>query len=155
MARRVVPADRGAAAWPVVAVAAGLAVMAQLVGLYAPEPPVGAHWFPGADKVQHALAFALPVLLIPWADTLRRRAVSRPPRARLLVVVVWVSAAHAVVSELVQHTAYAGRAGDPLDVLADWSGIAVGGLLTGIGLTLRQVGRHRTSLPTERMPADG
>jgi hypothetical protein len=155
MARQVVPADREAAVWPVVAGAAGLAVVAQLVGLYVPEPPAGGSWFPGADKLLHGLAFALPVLLIPWADTLRRRVAGRPPRARVLVLVVWVSAAHAVVSELVQHTAYAGRAGDPLDVLADWSGIAVGGLLAGIALSLRQVGRHRTPRPVERMPADG
>jgi hypothetical protein len=150
-----VPADRGAAAWPVVAVAAGLAVVLQLWGVYAVRPPAGTNWFPGADKVQHAVAFALPVLFVPWADTLRRRAAGRPPRARVLVGMVWISAAHAVVSELVQHTAYTDRVGDPLDVLADWSGIAVGGLLAGIGLTLRQVGRHRTSLRTERMRADG
>ena len=33
---------------------------------------------------------------------------------------------HAVVSELVQHFAYVGRTGDPVDVLADWVGVAVG-----------------------------
>ena len=33
-----------------------------------------------------------------------------------------------VVSELIQHAFYPNRAGDPLDVLADWSGIVVGGL---------------------------
>ena len=101
------------------------------------------------------MAFALPVMLIPWADTLRRRAAGRPPRARVLVVVVWIFAAHAVVSEIVQQAAYADRVGDPLDVLADWSGIAVGGLLAGIGLTLRQVGRRRALLSAERMPGDG
>lgn len=154
MARRV-PADRGAAAWPVVAVAAGLAVALQLSGLYATRLPDGTVWFRGADKVQHAVAFALPVVLISWADTLRRRAAGRPPRARVLVGVVWVSAVHAVVSEIVQHAAYANRVGDPLDVLADWSGIAVGGLLAGTVLALRQSGRHRGLWPVERMPADG
>jgi hypothetical protein len=154
MARRV-PTDRGAAAWPVVAVAAGLAVVLQLWGVYAVRPPAGANWFPGADKVQHAVAFALPVLLVPWADTLRRRAAGRAPRARVLVAMVWISAAHAVVSELVQHIAYTDRVGDPLDVLADWSGIAVGGLLAGIGLSLHQAGRHRALLAAEKVPGDG
>ena len=149
-----VPADRGAAAWPVVAVAAGLAVVGQLIGLYLPRPPAGANWFPGADKLQHGLAFALPVILVPWADTLRRRAVGRPPRARVLVLVVWASAAHAVVSEIVQHVAYADRMGDPLDLLADWSGIAVGGLLAGIGLTFDRLGGRRAVLPTEPVTAD-
>ena len=151
MARRV-PADRGAAAWPVVAVAAGLAVVGQLVGLYLPRSP-GAGWFPGADKLQHAVAFALPVVLIPWADALRRRAGGRPPRARVLVLVVWISVGHAVVSELVQHTAYADRVGDPLDVLADWSGVAVGGVLAGLGLALRQGGQRRAGSAAERMVA--
>jgi hypothetical protein len=153
MARRV-PTDRGAAAWPVVAVAAGLAVVLQLWGMYA-GPPAAANWFPGADKVQHAVAFALPVLLVPWADTLRRRAAGRPPRARVLVGMVWISAAHAVVSELVQHIAYTDRVGDPLDVLADWSGIAVGGLLAGTVLTLQQAGRHRALLAAQKVPGDG
>ena len=137
-----------------VAVAAGLAVVGQLIGLYLPRAPAAA-WFPGADKLQHAVAFALPVVLIPWADALRRRAAGRPPRARVLVLVVWASVAHAVVSELVQHAAYADRVGDPLDVLADWSGIAIGGLLAGLLLAVRQIGRGRAALPTEQVSADG
>jgi hypothetical protein len=148
-------ADRGAAAWPVVAVAAALAVVGQLIGLYLPRPPSGANWFPGADKLQHGVAFALPVILLPWADTLRRRAAGRPPRARVLVLAVWVSAAHAVVSEIVQHLAYADRRGDPLDLLADWSGIAVGGLLAGLALTYDRPGRRGAGLPTEQVSADG
>ena len=136
------------------AVAAGLAVVGQLIGLYLPRAP-GAAWFPGADKVQHAVAFALPVVLIPWADTLRRRAAGRPPRVRVLVLVVWASAAHAVISELVQHTAYANRVGDPLDVLADWSGVAVGGLVVGLGFALRPSDRRPTLPPLERMTSDG
>jgi hypothetical protein len=154
MVRRV-PADRGAAAWPVVAVAAGLAVVGQLLGLYLPRPATGSDWFPGADKLQHAVAFALPVILVPWADTLRRRAAGRPPRARVLVLVVWVSATHAMVSELVQNAAYANRVGDPFDVLADWSGIAVGGVLAGTGLALHRRGGHRAAPLPERMSADG
>jgi asparagine N-glycosylation enzyme membrane subunit Stt3 len=154
MARQV-PADRGAAAWPVVAVAAGLVVLAQLVGLYLPRPPDSTAWFPGADKLGHALAFALPVVLVPWADTLRRRAAGRPPRARVLVLVVWVSVAHAVVSELVQYAAYSDRVGDPLDVLADLSGIAIGGLLAGVGLTMGRFGGRRPGALSEWTPVDG
>ena len=134
--------------------AAALAVVGQLVGLYLPSPPDALGWFPGADKLQHALAFALPVILIPWADTLRRRAAGWPPRARILILVVWVSAAHAVVSELIQQAAYPNRMGDPVDVLADWSGIAVGGMLAGVALVVRQVGHGRPPVPTERMSAD-
>jgi hypothetical protein len=150
-----VPADRGAAAWPVVAVAAGLAVVGQLLGLYLPRPPAGAAWFPGADKLQHGVAFALPVILLPWADSLRRRAAGRPPRARVLVLVVWISAAHAVVSEIVQHVAYTDRMGDPLDLLADWSGIAIGGLLAGTGLAFGRLGRRPAARPSEQVSADG
>jgi hypothetical protein len=139
----------------VVAVAAVLAVLGQLWGLYLPRAPEGTDWFPGADKLGHALAFALPVVLIPWAETPRRRAKGRQPRARVLVLVVWVSAAHAVVSELVQHAAYRDRVGDPLDVLADLSGIAVGGLLAGVALTMRQLGGRRPYALLDRLPVDG
>jgi uncharacterized membrane protein YgdD (TMEM256/DUF423 family) len=38
-------------------------------------------------------------------------------------------AAHAVASEMIQHLWYRYRTGDPLDVVADWVGIAVGLLL--------------------------
>ncbi len=72
-----------------------------------------------------------------------------------LVLAVWVSAAHAVVSEIVQHVAYADRRGDPLDLLADWSGVAVGGLLAGLGLTYDRLGRRWAMRPTEQVAADG
>ncbi len=142
------PVDRWSSAWPAVAVAAGLSVAVQLWGLYVPHPPAGADWFPGADKVQHALAFGLPVALIMLADTLRRRSRGLPPRARVLVVGIWVFAAHAVVSELIQGAFYADRYGDPLDLLADWSGITIAAMLTALGIGLR---RHdsagRTKVP--------
>ena len=137
-----------------VAVAAGLAIVGQLVGLYLPRTPDAVDRFPGADKLLHAVGFALPVVLLPWADTLRRRSVGRLPRVRILVLLVWLSVVHALVSELVQHAAYANRAGDPLDVLADWTGIAVG-MLAGIALATHQVGRGRAALSSGRMPADG
>jgi hypothetical protein len=134
---------RGSAAWPAVAVAAGLSVAVQLWGLYVPDPPVGADWFRGADKVQHGLAFGLPVALIMLADSLRRRSRGLPPRARVLVASIWIFAAHAVLSEVIQGAWYADRVGDPLDLLADWSGITVAGMLTGLGIGLRRPGRVR------------
>jgi len=142
MARTVQP-DRGITArlgWRLAALCAGLAVAVQLWGLYRPTAP-GTAWFPGADKVQHAVGFALPVILIAVAYALRRRAEGRRPRIRVLVAVAWVFVAHAVVSELIQHAFYAHRDGDPLDVLADWSGIAVGALLIWVVAYLRLITR--------------
>jgi hypothetical protein len=139
--------DRWSRAWPAVAVAAGLAVAAQLWGLYVPDPPA-ADWFPGADKVQHGVAFGLPVALIMLADTLRRRSRGQPPRARVLVASIWIFAAHAVLSEVIQGVFYAARLGDPLDLLADWSGITIAAMLTGLGIGLRrQQGVRRTEAP--------
>ena len=137
------PVDRWSTAWPAVAAAAGLSVALQLWGVYAPAQPSAGEWFPGADKVAHGLGFGAPVALIMIADTLRRRSRGLPPRARVLVVVTWVSAAHAVVSELVQHTFYTDRHGDPLDLLADWSGIAIAAMLTGLGIGLRRTSVQR------------
>ena len=145
------PVDRWSTAWPAVAVAAALAVAAQLWGLYAPDPPAGADWFSGADKVLHAFGFGLPVALIMMAETLRRRSHGLRPRARVLVAMIWLSAAHAVVSELVQGAFYANRRGDPLDLLADWSGITIAAMLTGLVLGLR---RQQSTRWTE-VPRDG
>ena len=138
-----VPVDRWSAAWPVVAIAAGLSVAVQLWGMYAPYQLAGADWFPGADKFQHGLAFGLPVALIMLADTLRRRSRGLLPRARVLVVSIWIFAAHAVLSELIQGAFYADRMGDPLDLLADWSGITIAAMLTGLVIGLRRHGRSR------------
>jgi hypothetical protein len=138
-----IPVDRWSAAWPVIAVLAALSVAVQLWGLYTPHPPAGADWFPGADKVQHGLAFGLPVALIMLADTLRRRSRGLQPRARVLVASIWIFAAHAVLSELIQGAFYAERMGDPLDLLADWSGITIAAMLTGLAIGLRRQGRSR------------
>ena len=151
-----VPVDRWSAAWPLVAAAAGLVVALQLWGLYAPHPPAGGGWFPGADKVGHAVGFGLPVALVMLADTLRQRSRGRRPRARVLVVAIWVSAAHAVVSELIQAAFYTDRRGDPLDLLADWSGIAIAAMLTGLGVGLRRRGDvRRTGCRGTGCPAHG
>jgi hypothetical protein len=140
----------------VVAAAAGLAVVLQMWGLYLPDPPAHADWFPGADKVQHGVAFGLPVALVMLADTLRQRSRRQPPRARVLVVATWVSVAHAVVSELIQAAFYTDRHGDPLDLLADWSGIAIAAMLTGLAVGLHRVGEvRRTKAPGVGVPGHG
>lgn len=114
--------------WHFAAVAAVLAVLLQVWGLYRVAGPPQPPWFPFADKVEHAVGFALPVLLILLTITLRNRSGWRwPPRTSVLVLVIF--AAHAIVSELIQQQWYRYRTGDPLDALADWVGIAVGVLL--------------------------
>jgi hypothetical protein len=118
-------------------------VALQLWGLYAPHQPVDGAWFRGADKVAHAVGFGLPVALVMLADTLRQRTNGSRPRARVLVLATWVSVVHAVVSELAQAAFYTDRRGDPLDLLADWSGIAIAAMLTGLGVGLRRLGDAR------------
>ena len=107
-------------------VLAALAVAAQLWGLYRVTGPPSAPWFPYADKVQHLLGFALPVLLVLLAADLRATEQGRRIGRAAVVAVAGLFAVHAVVSELVQGAYYASRAGDPFDVLADVVGIAVG-----------------------------
>ena len=115
---RTVPSTRGRA---VAVVAAVLAVLVQLWGLYRVTGPPTPPWFPNADKVEHAVGFAVTVFLVLLAIWLRR-----PVRTRTILVVAAIFAVHGVLSEIIQHTFYRGRSGDPLDVLADWSGIIVG-----------------------------
>ena len=114
--------------WHLAAAAALLAVSLQLWGLYRIAGPPRPAWFPYADKLEHAVGFALPVLLILLTVTLR--GVGRQwPRRHTVALIVGAFAAHAVASEMIQHLWYRYRTGDPLDVLADWVGIAVGLLL--------------------------
>jgi VanZ family protein len=113
----------------VVAGLAGLAVAAQLWGLYRVVGPPDSPWFPHADKLQHAAGFAVPVALLLLALGLRAIDLSQRLTRRALVVVVAVFAAHAVVSEVVQHQLYARRTGDVLDVLADLAGVVLGTVL--------------------------
>lgn len=94
-----------------------------LYGLYRITGPPSPPWFPNADKVEHVLGFALPVMVLLLAlDWHGRRG------ARWTWLVVGLFAVHAVVSELIQHWFYVGRTGDPRDALADWVGVAVGWL---------------------------
>ena len=115
--------------WHLAAAGAVLALLLQLWGLYRvvgpPQPP----WFPFADKVEHAVGFAVPVLLILLAVVLRSGFGWHWPSMPTSVLVVAIFAAHGVVSETIQHRWYRYRTGDPLDVLADWLGIALGMLL--------------------------
>ena len=149
MSRSAQPARRASArrGWRLAAAGAGLAVAFHLWGLYRPSAPPEAALFPGADKILHAFGFALPVILIAMAYVLRRRADGRPPSRRVLAVMAGVFVAHAVVSELIQHRFYVHRAGDPLDVLADWAGILVGGLLVS------RLGYLGPTRPGRRVPA--
>lgn len=115
--------------WHLVAVGAVFAVLLQLWGLYRVAGPPQPPWFPLADKVEHVVGFALPVLLILLAIALRGPMSQPWPGMRISVFVVAIFAAHGVVSELIQHQWYRYRTGDPLDVLADWVGIAISMLL--------------------------
>jgi hypothetical protein len=102
-------------------------VLAHLYGLYRPSGPTTS-WFPYQDKLQHALGFAAPVALILLARYAADRAAggAHTLPVRFVLVVVGIFALHGVVSELVQHVAYVHRTGDPVDVLADWLGVAAG-----------------------------
>lgn len=89
--------------------------MVALVSLYVlfwprPAGPAGP---PGADKIVHAVLFALLAATSRWR---------LGPGARVLAGV----AAYAALSELVQAVALPERGGDLLDLLADLLGAALG-----------------------------
>jgi uncharacterized membrane protein len=115
--------------WHLVAGGAAIAVLLQLRGLYRVIGPPQTPWFRYADKVAHAIGFALPLMLILLAAALRHPLGAQRPSQRIGALVVGVFAAHAVVSELIQHVWYRYRTGDPLDVIADCIGIAAGVVL--------------------------
>ncbi len=115
--------------WHVAAGGAVVAVSLQLWGLYRVAGPPQPLSFPFADKLEHVVGFALPVILILLAAALRRPAGWLWPSPATQAVVVAAFAAHAVVSELIQHVWYRHRTGDPLDVVADLIGIAAGVML--------------------------
>lgn len=92
------------------------ALVVQLVVLYVPRvPDVGAVAVPGGDKIVHAAVFAA----VTFAGL---RAGLSP------AVVLAFGAMHAVLSELLQHAVLPARSGDPLDVVADLAGVALGAL---------------------------
>jgi len=89
-----------------------VAVVVQCIGLYGPPGPPAAPGLP-VDKVEHLLGFAVPVGLFvaarvnPWW-------------------VLGLAVGQAVTSEVVQGLLLPDRSGDPLDLLADLVGIALG-----------------------------
>ena len=100
----------------------GLAVVAQLVVLYSPDGG-GAPLFPQADTAVHLLVVLVPVALAVLAGFRRR-------------VVLAVFGAQAVLSEVVQAVLLPHRSGDPWDVVADLTGVALG-VLVGTALLRR------------------
>jgi hypothetical protein len=128
------PSLRG---WHLAAAGALIAVVLQLWGLYRVSGPPQPPWFPFADKLEHAAGFALPVLLILLAVALHGYLGWQWPGPRMSTLVAGIFAVHAVVSEVIQHLWYRHRTGDPLDVVADWAGIAVGVLLLRLILVRR------------------
>jgi hypothetical protein len=94
----------------------------QLWALYRPAGPSALPWLPNADKLGHAIIFGLPLLLILLTGASRRRALGLRPATRFVAIASAIFAGHAVLSEWIQHRFYSQRAGDPFDVLADWTG---------------------------------
>jgi VanZ family protein len=132
--------------WRVLVVLAVLALAGQLYGLYRVTGPPTPTWFSQADKLEHAFGFALPTALVLAALDARARVrgAAAEPSPRRVGTVAALFAAHAVVSELIQHAFYSHRTGDPLDVLADWTGTAIG---VAVALGLRRRGRDRMRSP--------
>jgi hypothetical protein len=123
--------------WHLSAAGAVLAVLLQMWGLYRVLGPPQPAWFLSSDKLEHAVAFAMPVILILLTVALRAPSGWQSASFRAKALVVGVFAAHAIVSEVIQHLWYRHRTGDPLDVLADWAGIAIGVLLIRLILLRR------------------
>lgn len=123
---------------PVVTVAA---VAVQFFGLYRAGGPLEAGLFPGVDKIEHLLGFAVPLLLVLltrwWPRSGRPAGISR----LFTIVVTAVFLAQAVISEVVQGLFLPMRSGDPLDAIADSLGIASG--WTAFWLVTRTRGPRR------------
>jgi hypothetical protein len=97
--------------WPL---ALGVALAIQLIVVYSPQG-VGGPRIAGLDKVVHVLVFAAPALAALMAGISAAWALG-------------ILAVHAPVSELIQHFALPHRSGDVMDVMADFAGVALGGL---------------------------
>jgi hypothetical protein len=107
-----------------VLVGATAAVAAHLLALYGPavgiEGPVS--W---TDKVVHVLLFAAPTYAVGLA-------------LRAIVPAALIFAAHAPVSEAVQHALLPNRSGDPWDAVFDLVGV---GLAAGVLVVRRRAQR--------------
>ncbi|WP_232847734.1 VanZ family protein [Occultella kanbiaonis] len=90
-----------------------VAVIVQLLALYWPRVDLPGDGVPGTDKAVHVLIFATVMATGLLAGI--------PGRWLALGL-----AAHAVLSELIQHLVLPERSGDPLDLVADLAGIALG-----------------------------
>jgi hypothetical protein len=104
-------------------------VVAQQIALYGHTGPVQPGWFPAADKVQHALGFALPMYLLLTTLEIYAARAGRTLRPLWVAAIAGAFAANAVVSELHQARPGSGRSGDPSDAVADLVGIALGWLV--------------------------
>jgi VanZ family protein len=122
----------------------GLAVLAQLVVLYAPGTAVGSLAVPHVDKVVHVAVFAAVVLAG------RRIGLPLWPLAAVSVV-------QAVVSEVVQDALLPGRSGDPVDIVADLAGITLGVLVsrTRLGHDTAAEGPGRGSIDPDTSDPNG
>ena len=89
-----------------------LAVVVSAVVLFAPSDG-GASPFPGSDKVVHLLLFAGLAATTRW-------------RFSGAIAGLAAVAAYAPLSELVQGLLLRSRSGDPVDVVADLCGVALG-----------------------------
>ena len=92
----------------------GLALAGQLIVLYVPDGPTGPQ-ITGLDKVVHVSIFLAPTLAALMVGIRARWALG-------------ILALHAPVSELIQHCVLPHRSGDVFDVMADLSGVVLGGL---------------------------
>lgn len=101
----------------------------QAVAVYAPQSAGPPSPIPHGDKVVHALIFGAPVLVAAMAKG----------RSWLLVAVG--CAAHAPVSEVIQHALLPTRSGDVWDLAADLVGIALA--MAGVGWWIRRPRRRR------------
>lgn len=120
------PAGWLRAAGAILPVLAVVAVAVQLFGLYRAGGPPEAGVFPGVDKVEHLLGFAVPLVLVLLTAWWPRNGGSAGISRRFGVVVTVVFVAQAVVSELVQAALLPMRSGDPLDAVADSLGLILG-----------------------------
>jgi hypothetical protein len=90
-----------------------------LAVLYAPRAPAVPTGGLPVDKVVHVLAFGLPTAALIAAGVPRRW-------------VVALLAAHAPISELLQHQLLADRTGEAGDIAADLAGVVAGVALTAV-----------------------